>query len=279
MEALKMPRLAFMPTLACNLRCRLCATSSPYYAKPSHPTIENLCLYVDRIFEIAMQVGEFIFSGGEPLLRNDLPIVINHLHKYADNIEKLTIITNGTIVPSNELIKAFAKYGDKLYVMIDDYGSDLSVNAEKIATSLSVLNNANIERRKHYGEHTHCGGWVDYGVSSENKKSIEEAKLQFSKCANPQIRKFCMYMVDGILYPCYRLLRSIELRISLPFDYEYFDLFDDRFTVDQQRERIDAAYHFELLSSCMYCNGMREDSERFAPAEQLSAEEIKLLRK
>ena len=56
---------------------------------------------------------------------------------------------------------------------------------------------------------------------------------------------------------------------------EYIDLSDDSVSCEQNKEKIRKILNGSMLSSCLYCNGMCDDSPRFKPAEQLTFEEIK----
>lgn len=115
-----MPKLAFYVTLRCNLRCKLCAVYAPYYDKPFHPTYEFLVKCVDRYFEIVDHIKLFSVSGGEPLLRNDLSRIIDKVYTYVDRIERFEIITNGTIVPSDNIIESLSAFGKKLNLLVDN---------------------------------------------------------------------------------------------------------------------------------------------------------------
>lgn len=116
----------------------------------------------------------------------------------------------------------------------------------------------------------HCGGWVDYGISAHStKKSDFVAKQLFQKCSYPQKLDFCTSMVDGKLYSCTQLRRLVDLGVIAPNPLEVFDLFDTSITDKDIRSRILSLYDVEYLSACAYCNGICDDSVRYAAAEQL----------
>ncbi len=269
MEALYMHKISFYPTLKCNLRCKLCAVSSPYYEAPYHPEMQRLCGHVDRYFEIVHKVGMVSISGGEPFIRSDLSEFIMHIAKHSDKVNQFDVVTNGSIVPGDKLVDSFSALGSKLRIIVDDYGPNLSRVVQKVCDKLSRLKEAKVEMRKQY-DGAYCGGWVDYGISeSSRKKSDEEAKQLYTKCAYPTKIKFCASIVDGILYPCAPLRRFIELNVIEARPDETFDLYDKTYTDDEIRERIAALYSKDVLSACAYCNGLCDDSVRYAPAEQL----------
>ena len=59
---------------------------------------------------------------------------------------------------------------------------------------------------------------------------------------------------------------------------EYINLLDDSLTVEEQRQKIKNIYARKSLSACAYCNGMCENSPRFTPAVQLTAEELRCVK-
>lgn len=56
-------------------------------------------------------VGEFVLIGGEPLLYKNLIEIVEYIgSKYGSKIILFSITTNGTIIPSDELIKICMRY-------------------------------------------------------------------------------------------------------------------------------------------------------------------------
>jgi len=265
-----MPKLAFYVTLKCNLRCKLCAVYAPYYMNPFHPDVKYLCKCLDRYFEIVDYCQLFSISGGEPLIRKDLPEVVEYIHTYNDKIGKLEIITNGTVIPSDKLLESLTLFGNKLNLLVDDYGINKSVNAARVVARFRTIEHAKITHRDYYSSYAHCGGWVDYGISINSKKKTRSAsKALFKNCSYPQKLDFCTSMVDGKLYSCTQLRRLIELGVVQPELNEVFDLFDFNYSNDEIRRRISALYNVDCLSACAYCNGICDDSPRYPAAEQL----------
>lgn len=270
MSILKMPKLAFYVTLRCNLRCRLCAVYAPYYRNPFHPTKEYLFKCIDRYFEIVDSIRLFSISGGEPLLRDDLHEIVDYVRRYENRIERLEIITNGTIIPSDDLISSLNAFSGMLNLLVDNYGSDKSINALAAHDKFKSITTASVVLRDYHSQNMHCGGWVDYGVSSNSKPVSQiEAKLLFSKCSYPNKLDFCTSMVEGKLYSCTQLRRLIELGVLQPDVNEVFDLFDNTFTDEEIRNRIRSLYDVEYLSACAYCKGICDDSIRYPAAEQI----------
>jgi organic radical activating enzyme len=267
---LQMPSISLLATLKCNLKCRLCCVYSPFYKNPYHPEKEFLFKCIDRYFEVVDHVSLFTISGGEPLIRSDLDEIVSYLYSYHDRFDRFEIITNGTIIPSDNLLKALGAYGKKSEILIDDYGPDLSKEAERAYKAFSSLKKARVRLRDYHSEAAHCGGWVDFGVSKNCiKKSDSEAKALFNKCAYPQKLGFCISYINGKLWSCTPLFRLVELGNLPALPEEVFDFFDNNIPDEKLRQQIKNLYNANCLSSCAYCNGLCDDSERFLPAEQL----------
>lgn len=90
---LRAPMIAFIElTRACNLRCLHCYNSSGECLEKELSTDEILAL-LDQLNE--MKVFVVLFTGGEPLLRTDFPIIL----EYANSLDlQLGLITNGTLI-------------------------------------------------------------------------------------------------------------------------------------------------------------------------------------
>ena len=163
---------------------------------------------------------------------------------------------------------------------MDDYGLNISSNFDKIVTTMLNIKEAKIEIRRQNKNEMYYNGWVDYGISSMSiDRGQEYAEQIFKKCAQAQKKRFCLNIVDGVVYPCAALRRLVELHIIPPLNNEVINLFDKIYTNEEICERIASIYLLDVLSACAYCNGQCEDSKRFTPAEQLDEDELKLYHK
>lgn len=262
------PKVSFVTTLKCNLKCKLCAAYSPRYENPYHPTVDALVSQIDRFFEVVTEVGYFTLSGGEPLLRGDLWKIISHLSQYVQRIGMLELITNGSVIPMEKTLHAFGEYLGPVRIIIDDYGSDLSKMVHKDIELFQQLKNVSIKLHDYHSDNLHCDGWVDYGVRLENEKNVDEAIRLYKKCAIPQKLK-CLVYIDGSTYLCSQSRRCMELGLTGNDEHESVNLFDFSLSIDELRARIQEQYDLKYISACKFCNGLCDDSRRFRPAEQL----------
>nr|WP_242831934.1 radical SAM protein [Desulfitobacterium hafniense] len=263
--------------MRCNLRCKLCSVQAPYYSKPYHPTLDMLYKEADRFFKVVYSVERFIVSGGEVMMRSDLHEWVTYLSQYADRIGRLELNSNGTIMPSEKLLSSLSAYPGPLRLLVDNYGHEISRNAEAITGIFRSLGKADVELRDYYTENAHFGGWVDYGVYDIEKlhrKNREDTIKSWTTCSSHRSRYF-MTMLDGKIYHCARQIWLVNNGIIPAVSDEVVDFFDDSQTDDDIRAKISFLYKRIAFTTCEFCNGLHEDAPRFTPAEQLTYEEQK----
>ncbi|MBD5114798.1 MAG: radical SAM protein [Ruminococcaceae bacterium] len=267
---------ALLVSLICNLNCKLCAAYSPYRKSNKFEEVETLIDYVRKYFDVVDYVEVFAISGGEPLLYKQLPKLLSEFLKYSDHFGKIEIHANGTILPSTELLDIIKTYGDKFKrFLIDNYGEKLST---KIPEFTSLLDEHKIPYvvRDYFSENMHCSGWVDFGELTQKIHSCDEASELFSKCAYPKKMKLCNIIIEGSVIPCNPIIRRW---LDGTADYsEYIDLNDETMSLQEQRSKLSDIQKAEVFCTCEFCNGLCDDSRRFKPAEQLTAEEIRKIR-
>jgi radical SAM protein with 4Fe4S-binding SPASM domain len=96
---------------ACNLRCRHCAVIDGY-ARGTQLRKEDLFRAIDQLAE--MQGASVALSGGEPLLRRDLPELLH----YAAGRLRVSLTTNGTLI-SDEIAAQLARAAATVEISVD----------------------------------------------------------------------------------------------------------------------------------------------------------------
>lgn len=259
-------------SLQCNLKCRLCAVSAPYYKEPPCYSVDMLKKSVDRYFEAVDYIDKFTVNGGEPLIYPHIDEIMDHLLKYSDRMGMLEIITNSSVVPNDKLIDVLKK-SDKIDILLDDYGPELSKGADK---TVEIFEHESIKyrRRTYYGKDAHFGGWVDLRDVSKKDRSADETSKVYQNCAYPG-PFHCFVLFGGKAYICGVYAWCVNEGIIPDNKEEYIDFLASDFDADSAKEKIAAFYDRQYFSACEYCNGFCMTSERFEPAEQLTAEELK----
>jgi len=271
---LTLERVSLHCTFHCNLQCEKCCVRAVEYIKKYNPDLAFIQKQIDEIFRLADKINYFAVEGGEPLLYKEFTDVIRYIFKYADKIGvEMPVVTNGSIIPSDELIESLALFGDKAHVIIDYYGADYSPKAKDIVTA---LDNRNVRYTvKDYSENLYCGGWIDLYGNYELKHNLEDSKKLYDKCAWAQKLKGVLEIMGGMVFfcPSSRMFRERGIDTS----DGYIDMLDESTTLEQKREIVRGWYSVDSFNACMYCNGIHDESERFKPAIQLTEEQLKLV--
>lgn len=263
----------FVITERCSLHCRLCAGFSSHYQNPPHGKLEDIERAIDTFFQIVDCVEDLSISGGEPLLHKDVYRVIRYLLPYIDRINRVLLLTNGTIVPdANELrqLKALPGLGQKLRIHISDYGPSLSKKVKEIE---DVLKMTDVDYRiiQYWGSDLFCDGWVDFGDDTQKYFTADDIRAHAIQC---EFRKRVYLSVrtrggDAWLTRCARAFWRKNLGILPENTDDVIRLPRIGEDVESTRARVQKMIDSEYSDSCAFCNGMREDSERFPPAEQI----------
>jgi hypothetical protein len=262
----KLKRSGIVITLRCTLKCKLCGGYAPYYKNPLHFTYKEISETIDGYFSLVDNVGDFSITGGETLLHEDLGKIIEKTLEYSDKINRILILTNGTLLFKDEVIEILARNKGKCQVTISNYGS-LSSKTEELYNSL-VNKGITCRIIKYSGDDLFCDGWVDYGDHSKKHFTQEEVDEQGRKCAVRN--RNCNFLIqNGEIHSCGRSYRRMELGIIPKNKEEYVDLIDKSISNSQKRKTLLNIYNSVSSTSCAYCNGLCKDSPRFMPAEQL----------
>jgi GTP 3',8-cyclase len=92
----------------CNFRCTYCmpAEGLPWLKKAEILTYEE----IERIARVAVQIGieQIRLTGGEPLVRRDMPVLVYQLHKI-EGLRSLSLTTNGILL--KQMAGALAEAG------------------------------------------------------------------------------------------------------------------------------------------------------------------------
>lgn len=258
-----MPYVELVITTKCSLRCRSCSNLMQYYNK------ENIMPYdvgIDvnikasmKLLELVDQINNFTVLGGEPFLYKDLHLLIAYLVEQK-KIRKITIITNGTIVPSEEQIYSCMQ-NKNVHIVISDYGE------------LSRRKAALVEKLQYYGISFEVrysdGHWQDFGDLQPRNRSGEELSKQFQNCKTQ-----CKSMLNGKLHYCFRSTHVMDLGKIQDDPNEYLDLFDGS-TLDRKRRLRRILYaKMDFIKACDYCDYATESPIYVKPGIQLLKGEI-----
>lgn len=128
-------------TMRCTLRCKECNSYIPYCDNPAEEfDFDDMVASVNKLLTGYKTIANVLLYGGEPLLYKDLDRLIATFSSNPQ-IEKVTIVTNGTLLPNEATLHALSK--PNVYVRISNYGS-LSRKMDDLLLMLQE-NKVNIE--------------------------------------------------------------------------------------------------------------------------------------
>lgn len=175
-------------TYRCNLKCRFCYagcndTSNPINSHDELST-KQLKKLIDIIF-LDAKVPSISFTGGEPLLRKDLPELVAHAKKHG---MRVNLITNGTYIDTKTGKKLVKSGLDSAQVSLE--GIKATTHDELVGLKGAFKKALNgVEIFKKLGIHIHTN-------TTLTRKNIEEA-IDFPRFVKNTlgINKFSMNMI------------------------------------------------------------------------------------
>ncbi len=246
-------------TERCTLRCKKCAHACYAVDSTSEDLdFEKVKKSADSFFSKVDYCREFVLIGGEPLLYKQLAEAISYVgEKYRKQMRTLAITTNGTIVPSKEVLEACKKY-DVLFQI-----SNYSRQIPRLKTAYVKLTKTLEENKVSYALGDEETQWVDLGFEYLDRQEIESELIRvFNTCKTP-----CREVRENRLYYCV-MARSVSdnLRFHVGQD-DFLDL--DVLSGDNYKKELmefNMGYSAKgYLDMCRHCHG-RDAYQHLIPA-------------
>ena len=240
--------ISFLPSTACNLNCRHCLNFNPFSSKFYIRELEQLKKDIDLFFQCIDRVMLFHVSGGETFLYPHIGEVVEYLHeKYGHRIDKLRMVTNGTVVPREAVLQSLSTAD--VEVTVDDYREALPGLADKFDQVVQGLNSYGI---KHYTNKVDA--WVDLGPDvTDYSDHCEKWLIRHRSECNQNWQE----LRDGKLYSCnYAAYAVVTGKLGEQDTEETYDLHN--FRKDKLKELIE--FHLGYTEKgytnfCKYCRG------------------------
>lgn len=165
-------------TTKCTLNCRHCNLFIPYHKDHINFSFDEMKRNIDLFFERIDYVTYFGLIGGETFLNPDLEKCIVYLgEKYRKQIGKITVITNGTVMPEESLFRAIKKYD--MYLSISDY-TDIVPYGEKMEQLEAKVKEYQIN---YYRNNSIV--WTDFGFPEHPVKRTPEQLEEHLRSCRP----------------------------------------------------------------------------------------------
>ena len=238
-------------TTKCSLNCQKCNMFMPHYDSPFHVELDTLMSDVDALFAKVDMVSTLALLGGEPLLYPQLVELIEYINKkYKQKIGTIEIITNGTIIPKEDMLVRLKDNG--VFFRISDYSQAICYE-EKLMRLKEQLENHQIE----YYVNSSLN-WLDFGFPENPICLADEKVYQHMLDCAPAFKG----LNDRKLYYCHIVWSADKCGIYKEKPSDYIDL------QKETREYIFRYFIGEVqkpVSLCKYCAGCSSDNLNVIP--------------
>lgn len=244
--------VSMLPSTACNLNCELCLNFNPYAAKPDVRSLQQVKEDIDLFFGCVDYVMLYHVSGGEPFLYPHFAEVIEYLGtKYRQKILTLRTVTNGTVVPKDELLQRLS--GIDFEITVDDYREAVPESEEDFALLIEKLEKYHIKY-----EINKADAWIDLAPTATDHSMWTEEQLtkHFDNCAQTW-----QELRDGKLYSCNYDGYATVAGINEQQKEEVFDL--RAFTPERKKELVEFRLGYNdkgYTNLCRHCRGFYMDN-------------------
>lgn len=246
-------------TTYCSLNCKNCNMFINHYKQKQRRYIdfEEFKENFEALFQSVDYCCKITILGGEPLLNNELPHMLEWLYdRYHEKIGQLIVVTNGTIFPKEELTCVLQKTGTRL--SISDYTASVSY-ADKIE-KLEVL----LQENQIPFENTSERMWKNFYFPREEQGARFDSVREHMLCCNPVFRG----LNDKRFYYCHIVWSAVQAGLLKEAASDYIDLEEICSKSDRKRllEHDLGFVENEYVSLCKFCGGCGNDNQSIIQA-------------
>jgi hypothetical protein len=257
------------------MNCKYCSLGVPRFRQSGgrlSTTPEELIRSLDMLFKVYDHIRHIDFTGGEALIwdlsnQGALSDIIKYCRKFEKQFDFGRILTNATIVPSDELCETIRSCGYDFDFLLDNYGK-YSEKINEIKRKLDFYEIRYTEY-KYYDKDQEFSGWVNIHNDSYLKDYPDSQLIEIWERCNLAHKSTARNLFNGVLYFC---CTALVLRNTEGIDYPkgYVDLLDESESVADKRKKV-SAWQDEPNTYCRHCNGFDPDptrQKRILAAEQ-----------
>lgn len=256
LKKIYIPQVEIVITTRCNLRCKDCSNYIPSIENEYQFDIsfDEYKQNLDNLLINAKKLNSVLLIGGEPLLNKEIIKILDYTAQNK-KVESVYIITNGTILLSDELIKTLEKYRKKTYVWLSNYTSNtdlvkrLKTNEILQQLTENKINYIFFKKNK----------WVKPSPIKCYNRTREELTSVFTNCGNPAVSA-----AKGEVHIC---PRAATFRIRDLIQFSNNDFINMNRPVS--KKDIISFYSKNDFEICNYCRGLSNNPELITPAIQI----------
>ena len=247
-------------TSRCTLKCKHCNMFMPYYREHVDYTAKDILEDLELLFRHVDYIVAYEILGGEPLINGELADMIRQIgDRYGNRIGNIGIITNGTLLPDEQLIEISKKYNVKYdfsdYTDVVDYKKRFN-SAVKIVSDAGLRYSVNRSLR-----------WCDFGFPVNNRMYDFDKVREHMLSCGPIFHG----LNDGKYYYCHVSWSADKAKLLKNVSDDYIDL---RTLDDDDRAKEAILEHSNgnmakgFVKLCKICGGCGNDNTEFVKAAE-----------
>lgn len=247
-------------TSRCTLKCKHCNMFMPYYKEHVDYTAKDILEDLELLFRHVDYIVAYEILGGEPLINGELADMIRQIgDRYGNRIGNIGIITNGTLLPNEQLIEISKKYNVKYdfsdYTDVVDYKKRFD-SAVKIVSAAGLRYSVNRSLR-----------WCDFGFPVNNRMYDFDKVREHMLSCGPIFHG----LNDGKYYYCHVSWSADKAKLLKNVSDDYIDL---RTLDDDDRAKEAILEHSNgnmakgFVKLCKICGGCGNDNTEFVKAAE-----------
>ena len=246
----------FVTTLRCNLRCKCCLNFNNYIKDPQNVPFETFKKHIDLVFQKFDYLYSLHLCGGEPLVVKDLSRFIRYIEEnYKDRVFEFFIITNGTIIPSEEVIAATKALNGRF--LVDDYSATVATTKVKEIQELLANHNVDCQINK-------VDRWFDLAIESTDYSALTDAEMEQHKdSCNSYLQEFADGKIFACCYSIYANRAGVSASAPTGEMEDYIDISkSSKMEILEYRQGYTRKGYVDM---CRHCKGIGQDAS-FVPA-------------
>lgn len=247
-------RIQYVVSERCSLKCRDCTHLMQYYKHPQDVDLLKYKAAFDFLVENVDSIAELRILGGEPFMNRDMGKLMEWYHDN-NKIQRITVYTNGTIIPNEFILKALQRSKVKVHV------SNYKFNEKRIGEVVKVFDKYNINYFVRIYD-----SWQDAGGVEFRNYTLEQKKEIFSNC----FEQNCFTFLKGQLHRCPRSAHAMNIGAMPDIKEDYVDLLHWSGTKEGLIEELRKLQKRSWIVACNYCGGPNNRTQSIPAAIQVS---------
>jgi organic radical activating enzyme len=258
-------RLLIRCGFICNYKCDGCSQFIPYFTERHRRNFDGREIIADvkKVAASLQYIQDIWLEGGEAMLWKPFPDLLRSVAAL-ENVGRIFVLTNGSYVPSENVLDALSDHRELIKV---------EINAYEANSNMPTLFDAFDKRGIAFMLRSEIRHWYDFRDTHFRNRSLAEIKDMKNKCSFFK-RNYDQWMLtDGKLsaFCC-----------EAGYLTHYLDKYDEfandfiairQTDADSLSSAMERLYDRAYLDACNYCAGAFYDNTRLKAARQLSRNE------